>query len=81
MIVGGSQPRVTRTIGSTSFPAWNWKLSAAKLKSALGAVDRGRDEISRFGRADPARDLDPLAFLQVLIVAKKMGDLLAQDGR
>jgi hypothetical protein len=54
---------------------------ASDLKSAFGALDRGRDEISRFGRADPARDLHPLAFLQILIVAEKMGNLLAQDGR
>jgi hypothetical protein len=66
-------------IGSTSFLAWIWKFSAAKLKSTLGAVDRGRDEISRLGRAEPARDRHPLAFLQILIVAEKMRDLLAQN--
>src|SRR5437588_12405996 len=55
--------------------------SCAVQLSARRAGNRGGDQSGGLLGVRPARDVDPLAGFQILVMAEEMGDLIAQDRR
>src|SRR5438270_5182110 len=55
--------------------------SGAVQLSARGAGDCGGNQSGGFLGIRPARDIDPFAGFQIFVMAKEMGDLIAQDRR